>query len=535
VKKLFLVALVVAMLASFVFADIIHLKNGRKLEGKIISETHESITVQLENGTVEIFKSQISEIEKKALPRETYEKKAAEIAKDDAEGHYLLALWCREQGLGRECELELEKVIKIEPDHAAARRLLGYERKEGKWIKNEPEKTVEKPDKSEVAAIIRKFFVSDPSLYEKVLERLRKFEGMSKEDFNLCAEVIRNWRAYKPQPTGEVETDSKNSGLSSKMIVPDSYSPGKRIPVIITLHGDGETPGDMLNAWRASGALEKISRECVLVIPKSDNTRWWEPEMTRKLSLLVNELKNTFNVDTNRIYLNGFSNGAHGAWYFGLHSPDVFAAFALDSGLPINAEGNKIDFDVLFNARNLPVFIMNGREDKTAPGIRIGVVISKLKDAKCPDIVHREFEGGHRIHAVDAWKNVYDWFKKHKRSVFPNSVAIYYDGMGPLNSFWLELRNAQKGARASAQVRDGQIEIKASGARQVTVYLSDELVNLNEKVTVRLNNARVFRGMVKRCPATALASCFERNDREMVYAASLTFDLPGPKEDSKEK
>jgi HEAT repeats len=63
-----------------------------------------------------------------------YQEKAAALAGTDAAGHYLLALWCDQQGLEDQARLEFEKVISLEPDHRGARRGLGYMEHQGNWL-----------------------------------------------------------------------------------------------------------------------------------------------------------------------------------------------------------------------------------------------------------------------------------------------------------------------------------------------------------------------------------------------------------------
>ncbi len=63
-----------------------------------------------------------------------YREKVTALEKGDVPGHYLLGLWCKQQGLGVEARLQFDKVISLEPDHRGARRELGYERQEGGWL-----------------------------------------------------------------------------------------------------------------------------------------------------------------------------------------------------------------------------------------------------------------------------------------------------------------------------------------------------------------------------------------------------------------
>jgi len=67
---------------------------------------------------------------------EEYERRAAKLEAADsvaAADWYKLGLWAETKGL-RRAEDAFRHVIEIEPDHRAARRVLGYERVDGRWV-----------------------------------------------------------------------------------------------------------------------------------------------------------------------------------------------------------------------------------------------------------------------------------------------------------------------------------------------------------------------------------------------------------------
>ncbi len=72
-----------------------------------------------------------------AAARREFVERAKAVAPDDVTGHYVLALWCREQGLSDEARLEFERVVALSPDHEGARRELGYERCGTIWLSRE--------------------------------------------------------------------------------------------------------------------------------------------------------------------------------------------------------------------------------------------------------------------------------------------------------------------------------------------------------------------------------------------------------------
>lgn len=63
-----------------------------------------------------------------------YRERVAAIEKGDASGHYLLGLWCKQQGLADEARLQFDKVVSLSPDHRGARRELGHEQCGGQWL-----------------------------------------------------------------------------------------------------------------------------------------------------------------------------------------------------------------------------------------------------------------------------------------------------------------------------------------------------------------------------------------------------------------
>jgi hypothetical protein len=83
-------------------ADILHLKDGRKIEGKILEEEGGNYVVKLKGGTMRVPKKDVSRVEARKLPEEEYQAKLAALKSGDIPGLMGLAAWCKEQGLGKE-------------------------------------------------------------------------------------------------------------------------------------------------------------------------------------------------------------------------------------------------------------------------------------------------------------------------------------------------------------------------------------------------------------------------------------------------
>jgi tetratricopeptide (TPR) repeat protein len=68
---------------------------------------------------------------------DSYQQKDAALAPTDASGHFDLAMWCRTNNLMARYREQLEKAIAINPEHEPARKLLGYEKVDGKWYRGD--------------------------------------------------------------------------------------------------------------------------------------------------------------------------------------------------------------------------------------------------------------------------------------------------------------------------------------------------------------------------------------------------------------
>lgn len=109
------------------------------------------------------------------------EKKLATLDKKDANAVFQLALWCEQNSLKTDSKRLLRDVIKVDPDHAEARELLGYEKYNGKWLtKREIEREKAKAEEAEMAAKGLKKWKNEwvpAEDYERLEKGLVKYEG----------------------------------------------------------------------------------------------------------------------------------------------------------------------------------------------------------------------------------------------------------------------------------------------------------------------------------------------------------------------
>lgn len=130
--------LAAALFALPAVGDVVHLKNGGSLEGKV-TETKDGVVITLPVGEVRVSKDAVARIEKKESPMEQYLKRAAGIKEDDADAHYQFGLWAQSVGLRNQAKDEFGKAVALKPDHEGAHKALGHRMVDGKWMTPEQE------------------------------------------------------------------------------------------------------------------------------------------------------------------------------------------------------------------------------------------------------------------------------------------------------------------------------------------------------------------------------------------------------------
>jgi hypothetical protein len=117
------------------WCDILHLKNGKSIEG-IIELTLEGYKITEGKSSYVIPVTQVIRWEKKILPEEEYQLRLDELDENNVEENYILALWCQVHGLADKAGIHFEKVFELSPDHKQARQAAGYIKYKGKWIEH---------------------------------------------------------------------------------------------------------------------------------------------------------------------------------------------------------------------------------------------------------------------------------------------------------------------------------------------------------------------------------------------------------------
>lgn len=210
------------------------------------------------------------------------------------------------------------------------------------------------------------------------------------------------------EPTGFLSRIYKDDVGEHKYVVfvPAGYSPDRKWPVILFLHGAGERGNDgRLHLTVGLAPLVK-SRErnfpFIVVFPQAEDVRGriltgWSPDTAdgKRALAILGQVENDFAVDRQREILTGWSMGGYGAWNMAATFPDRWSAV-----VPVSAGGESAWAEKLKNAN---VWSLHGAKDKiVAPSESKNMTAALRKAGGRP--IETEFPTlGH-----DVWKLAFD-------------------------------------------------------------------------------------------------------------------------------
>ena len=188
----------------------------------------------------------------------------------------------------------------------------------------------------------------------------------------------------------------------------------KKWPLIIYLHGGSRRGNDLIKLY-ADGIPDQLYRgrefPFIIIAPQCpEHIRWSTDNWFDNLYKDVND---KYRIDTNRIYLTGFSLGGAGTWYIAAKYPDKFAAIAPMSGFTSHMDYIDNNIDMLID---MPIWAFHGKIDDVVPFEETERITKKL-DGKNKDLRFSvEPDVGHWINwLVYPNQELYDWFLKYDK------------------------------------------------------------------------------------------------------------------------
>lgn len=126
---------------------------------------------------------------------------------------------------------------------------------------------------------------------------------------------------------------TQNGRIPYVLQLPQEYQPTRTYPVLIALHAAGQKPLDALAGW----STEANRHGYILAAPAWGGAGGgynYSAEEHNGVTELVKDLRRRYAVDSDRVFLAGFSEGATAAFDIALSHPDLFAGVVPINGRP---------------------------------------------------------------------------------------------------------------------------------------------------------------------------------------------------------
>jgi hypothetical protein len=123
--------------SSVSLADVVYLKSGGKLEGRIVERTETSVEINIGAGSLTLSMGSVDRIEEGRSPLDDYDERVAALGRDDREGWLELARWASRAGLGTQSRWAYDHVLQIAPEDPEANQAVGRVKLDGRWVTEE--------------------------------------------------------------------------------------------------------------------------------------------------------------------------------------------------------------------------------------------------------------------------------------------------------------------------------------------------------------------------------------------------------------
>ena len=349
--------------------------------------------------------------------------------------------------------------------------------------------------------------------------------------------------------------------------VPEEYDHLRAWPLVITLHGQGQSAASMMQMTRAM--LGSAADEHIIVAPQDlGPLGFTEPdEIVNQPRQLLYSIRRKFHIDNDRVFLMGYSIGSHNTWMAATMHADCFAGI-MPLATPMQLIGNDALYDVLTpNLRNLDTLFVWGAQDNLGQDGRPhpmggNAEFSRRQAKAMHDACGKRFVGvelpdahhGNVRPPADEVKRLLSC----KRERWPRQVHQSFRQPSQSRAAWVlavklmskpladapstvKLKPGEDQAVAQkrhlvaqlgvidATVDQQTISLSTKNTKDVVLLLSDELIDLDKPITILRNKRQVFCGKIYRNHDVMLRESDETWDFTRVPHAQVVIPASGKK------
>jgi hypothetical protein len=331
--------------------------------------------------------------------------------------------------------------------------------------------------------------------------------------------------------TRKAETDAKAITIDGKKLRYDfktfGTKPANGRSLYLSLHGGGEAEASVNDEqWENQKGLYKPD-EGIYLAPRAPTNTWnlWhEAHIDPLFYRLIENLIVFEQVDPNRVYVMGYSAGGDGVYQLGPRMADSWAAAAMMAGHPNDAKPDSL--------RNIGFTIHVGGLDTAFDRNKIAPQWDEALNA----LQAQDKEGYAHLVQVHAnkphWMDLEDavavpWMARFARNPLSKRVVWLQDDAVHERFYWLAVtpENAKKASKVTATLQGQSVELTLTGISSLKLRFSDAMLDLDQGVTVKSGETKLFEGTLTRTIQTLNQTLVERGDPALVFSAEVQVNL----------
>ena len=364
-----------------------------------------------------------------------------------------------------------------------------------------------------------------------------KFPGAVEKALRANEPAVRAavWSAYKKSVAAGMQSDFAANQvrfgeyLSPYIIKTVGERPKNGWPLFIAMHGGGGAPKELNDSQWQGMAKHYFDHPEVggykYLALRAPNDTWngfYDDYVYPLIANLIEQQVVLNDVDSDKVFIMGYSHGGYGAYAIGPKMPDHFAAIHASAGAATDGETTPVTL------RNTPFTAWVGEKDTAYDRLtrnqKFADEIVALRGDRT-DIypvtisVKMGFEHGN-LNDRDLIVPMYP----EVRNPVPHALNwLQTDGV--IHDFyWLHADNPAKTKRIDATCRDNTVDVAASpDVKSASVLLDRRLIDFGKPVNFVVNGASFSRKLTPSLK-TLCDTMIERKDAELAFSARV--DLP---------
>jgi predicted esterase len=343
--------------------------------------------------------------------------------------------------------------------------------------------------------------------------------------------------------------------------IPKTYHPKQKTPLYVYLHGaivnrsKFVPPEYVINQSEIKIMDKAIEQNAFIIYPFGKRDFGWLYQQLAFETVLneISYVKSLYNINDNKVYIGGHSNGGSGAFWFAMKQPSPFAAAFGLNYLPKVYSSNT----PFANLRNeVPFLGISGTED---PVFSLDLVNGIYKYATTNGANWQNFskKGNHSLpfSSRDSVNFIFDLLATKTRNPFPKKIEWETDNVKNGRNAWIEITqldtlaekaswhvalnptltqngktglsdfNRNKSGAVIATVEGNTINIQTSSVKSVRLYISPDMFDLSKQVKITINNKDFLNVKLDADKQTILDEFLKTKDRDFIVATKIDLTI----------